>query len=659
MFPFNITNPGIFVEGLLTSQEAQLVSDLAGLSYATGDILYYDGAQLQRLPIGTNGHVLTVSTGLPAWAAGGGGGATDFTDLGDVPSSYASQGGKAVVVTGAEDGLEFVDFPTGTGDVTAGSAFGNDNRIIKSDGTGKGVQSTGITIDDSNNISGAGTLNTHTIPGGTGTLALTSQLHNAVTLAGQNYLTLSGQEITAAQINLTTHVTDLLPFANIANGSALSVLGRGANSSGVMASIAAGTDGFVLRRSGTTLAFGTIATAGIANDAVNNTKLSNMAASTIKGRITASTGDPEDLTATQATSILNVFTDSLKGLAPASGGGTTNFLRADGTWAAPAGGGSGDVVGPASATDNALARFDTTTGELIQNSTVTLGDSDNTLTASSGSILNLSSNVVLQANGSGSVTIGPNPSIFLDASVYIGNNASEGTILSRGNFDLELRTGNATTGSITITDGANGDITVSPHGTGMLVSTKAIEVTYSASSAVYGTEGIYAGDVSSPHFTFSTYSSPIANYFDVRNAQAGNGPELKAVGSDTNINLKLTPKGTGVVQLQNSETAIGLLVTSEASSATPTITGTALRNDYVATALATNCTLAAPSGTANANAVLRYRITSTGTYTVGYNAGLLAGNITRTTSLASGETLTQIYQRVGSTWVCVFDDVTS
>lgn len=35
---------------------------------------------------------------------------------------------------------------------------------------------------------------------------------------------------------------------------------------------------------------------------------------------------------------------------------------------------SGDVVGPASATDNAIARFDTTTGKLIQNSTVTVSD---------------------------------------------------------------------------------------------------------------------------------------------------------------------------------------------------------------------------------------------------------------------------------------------
>jgi hypothetical protein len=37
----------------------------------------------------------------------------------------------------------------------------------------------------------------------------------------------------------------------------------------------------------------------------------------------------------------------------------------------------GDVVGPASATDNALARYDTTTGKLIQNSAVIVDDSNN------------------------------------------------------------------------------------------------------------------------------------------------------------------------------------------------------------------------------------------------------------------------------------------
>lgn len=42
--------------------------------------------------------------------------------------------------------------------------------------------------------------------------------------------------------------------------------------------------------------------------------------------------------ATAQTALFDVFTSGAKGLAPASGGGTTNFLRADGTWAAPAGG---------------------------------------------------------------------------------------------------------------------------------------------------------------------------------------------------------------------------------------------------------------------------------------------------------------------------------
>jgi len=44
--------------------------------------------------------------------------------------------------------------------------------------------------------------------------------------------------------------------------------------------------------------------------------------------------------------------------------------------------GSGDVVGPASATDNAIARFDTTTGKLIQNSSVTINDAGDIISGS-------------------------------------------------------------------------------------------------------------------------------------------------------------------------------------------------------------------------------------------------------------------------------------
>jgi hypothetical protein len=76
---------------------------------------------------------------------------------------------------------------------------------------------------------------------------------------------------------------------------------------------------------------------------VTNAQLANMATARFKGRVTAGTGVPEDLTGTQATTLLDTFTSLLKGLAPASGGGTANFLRADGTWAAPPGGGGSSI----------------------------------------------------------------------------------------------------------------------------------------------------------------------------------------------------------------------------------------------------------------------------------------------------------------------------
>lgn len=55
MFPFNITNPGIYIEGLLTSQEASFVTNLVGLTPNDGDTFIYD-------------------TGTGLWTVGPGGG---------------------------------------------------------------------------------------------------------------------------------------------------------------------------------------------------------------------------------------------------------------------------------------------------------------------------------------------------------------------------------------------------------------------------------------------------------------------------------------------------------------------------------------------------------------------------------------------------------
>lgn len=87
----------------------------------------------------------------------------------------------------------------------------------------------------------------------------------------------------------------------------------------------------------------------IALNGVTNTLLAQMAQSTFKGRAAgAGTGDPIDLTATQATAILNAFVgDSgaggTKGLVPAPAAGdasASKFLKADGTWVAPTGSGT-------------------------------------------------------------------------------------------------------------------------------------------------------------------------------------------------------------------------------------------------------------------------------------------------------------------------------
>lgn len=69
----------------------------------------------------------------------------------------------------------------------------------------------------------------------------------------------------------------------------------------------------------------------IANDAVTNAKLANMAAGTYKMRVTASTGDPEDATAAQATAGLDAFTSALKGLIEVTGAGDLELRHASET----------------------------------------------------------------------------------------------------------------------------------------------------------------------------------------------------------------------------------------------------------------------------------------------------------------------------------------
>lgn len=100
-----------------------------GISSTQGAILYRDGSQWTALSAGSTGQVLqTQGAGAnPQWAT-----------------------------------------VSGTGDVTAASAFSNDNRLIRSDGTGKGVQASAITVDDSGNMTGVGSIDADAFTGDSG-----------------------------------------------------------------------------------------------------------------------------------------------------------------------------------------------------------------------------------------------------------------------------------------------------------------------------------------------------------------------------------------------------------------------------------------------------------------------------------------------------------
>lgn len=140
-------------------------------------------------------------------------------------------------------------------------------------------------------------------------------------------------------VNLTTNVTGDLPFSNLAQGSALSVLGVTGNATADVASIAAGTDNQVLRRSGTSVAFGAINLAS--SDAVTGdlpfANLTQIAGLSVLGVTANSTADVAGITAGTDNQVLRrsgtslafgsinlASTDAVTGTLAAGNGGTGN-----------------------------------------------------------------------------------------------------------------------------------------------------------------------------------------------------------------------------------------------------------------------------------------------------------------------------------------------
>jgi hypothetical protein len=214
------------------------------------------------------------------------------------------------------------------------------------------------------------------------------------------------------------------------------------------------------------------------------------------------------------------------------------------TIAATGGGGSGDVVGPASSTDNALARFDTTTGKLLQNSVGILSDAG-VLTGLTG--LTSSGSVTLSGLTSGRVPYASTGGLLTDSAnlLYSGTDLTVyGLTVGRGAGAVST---NTAVGSGALQANTTGSVSVAlGYQAGYAKTTAGANVAIGHQSQYAGT----TGDDNVSVGTYALYNNTGANNVAIGSVALGNaantGSSIVAVGRDALRNNTTASNSTAV-----------------------------------------------------------------------------------------------------------------
>lgn len=147
------------------------------------------------------------------------------------------------------------------------AAIANGDYILFLDGGATGTAAKESLADLATFFAGAGMTSTNSVLNVIGGDGITVNADEVEVTVDNSTIELSATNGTGAVRIKDDGVTD----AKLRNSAGLSVIGRSANTTGDPADITAGTDGHVLRRSGTTLGFGFITAANLSRTVVNIT----------------------------------------------------------------------------------------------------------------------------------------------------------------------------------------------------------------------------------------------------------------------------------------------------------------------------------------------------------------------------------------------------